>query len=75
VHFVAHDEFTAYREPEAVVIASLVIGSKRFPALKELLPQRSAAALDCGVCAGTGRYKDFDIICGACNGLGWTSTT
>ena len=73
VHFVAHDEHVAYREPEAVVVASLVIGSKHFPELKELLPQRSPAARDCSACAGTGKFKDFDIICGTCNGLGWTS--
>ena len=50
-------------------LVALVAAAERFAALKQLLPSRPSAALDCSVCAGTGRL--MDIRCGTCFGLGW----
>ena len=50
-------------------LVALVAAAERFAALKQLLPSRPSAALDCSVCAGTGRL--MGIRCGTCFGLGW----
>jgi hypothetical protein len=59
--------------------AALVLGSKRMPELKKLLPQRPPNAPDCGRCGGRGEIlvsrqaegDDRGIICPDCGALGW----
>ena len=56
---------------------ALVIGARRRPELKELLPERSPSDTDCSACSGTG-WLQFDaarIVCGQCGGLGWNAAT
>ena len=50
-------------------LVTLVVAAERFPALKQLLPTRPSAEMDCSVCSGTGRLTG--IRCGTCFGLGW----
>ena len=69
-----HDDDAPSPGSSGTAIASIVIGSQRFPELQELLPPRPPTASDCPACAGSGKFRQYDIICGSCNGLGWTST-
>jgi hypothetical protein len=50
-------------------LVALVAAAERFASLKQLLPSRPSAAVDCSVCAGTGRL--MGVRCGTCLGLGW----
>ena len=64
-----------YVEPEWQLIA-LISGSKKYPELASLLPERPANANGCGDCNGTGRGifegRQLDnVYCGKCFGLGW----
>jgi hypothetical protein len=49
-------------------------GTKKYPALKDLMPVRSPDSITCSHCEGTGRLKGLPevnhIIC-YCGGLGW----
>jgi hypothetical protein len=51
---------------------ALAVGSARFPALAMIRPVRSADAVPCTSCDGTGRLVGApdNVIC-ACGGLGW----
>jgi hypothetical protein len=51
---------------------ALCQGSKRYPELSTLIPQRPMAARVCDSCAGTGTIEKVpsEIIC-QCGGLGW----
>ena len=59
--------------------AALVLGSKRMPELKELLPRRPPNAPNCQRCSGRGEIlvnrqadgQDRGIICPDCGALGW----
>jgi len=59
--------------------AALVLGSKRMPELKQLLPIRPPNAPDCPRCGGRGEIhvsrqsdgKERGIICPDCGALGW----
>jgi len=65
-----HDEAAVSEEctPEWRLVAR-VAAAERFPELRQLLPSRPSAALDCSVCGGTGRL--LGARCGSCFGLGW----
>ncbi len=49
---------------------ALLIATKRYPELLELLPARTPEAPDCGKCGGSGRLMP-DVNCPECGGLGW----
>jgi hypothetical protein len=49
---------------------ALHAGMKRYPWLKDLLPQRPADAQTCSACNGTGQFPVADLIC-SCGGAGW----
>lgn len=58
---------------------ALVAGSERHSWLRELLPQRPNAAVDCSQCAGTGKLRpvgapEHFAYCPRCHGLGWTGS-
>jgi hypothetical protein len=63
-------------EPEVVhtdckhVLLMLVWGSQRYPALRELLPERVPGAQDCP-CRANPYCVDGRLICWECCGLGW----
>jgi hypothetical protein len=50
-------------------------GSKKYPVLKQLVPERPAGALDCSYCEGRGQIDipgvEADTIVCYCGGLGW----
>jgi hypothetical protein len=54
--------------PEWKLVA-FVAAAERFSELKQLLPTRPDDALDCSLCAGTGRI--LGVRCGSCLGLRW----
>lgn len=51
---------------------ALAMGSLRYPALASICPERTADAVTCTSCDGSGRIPDAPegVIC-ACAGLGW----
>jgi hypothetical protein len=60
----------------------IVLGARRFTALRALLPQRSSISISCASCRGTGDWHMFSqdrkealrvrgMICKTCGGLGW----
>jgi len=49
---------------------ALLIATKRYPELLELLPTRSREAPDCKKCGGSG-HLIADVNCPECGGLGW----
>ena len=59
--------------------AALVLGSKRMPELRKLLPQRPPNAPNCSACGGRGlifpspaeEARDRGVICADCGALGW----
>lgn len=53
--------------------AALAFGSKRYPALAAIQPERTADAVPCTTCDGSGRKASWpsNVFC-ACGGLGWT---
>jgi len=63
------------REDPGFVTSMIVVGAKKWPALLELLPDRPLGAADCTKCGGAGWVKvgTVDLVCGACDGLGWRS--
>ena len=62
--------------------AALVLGTKRIPELKALLPLRPPSAPNCSRCGGRGEIfvsKQYDgqdrgIICPDCGALGWIAS-
>ncbi len=50
--------------------AAILIGSKRYPKLRELLPTREPGTPDCSQCNGTGCVL-AQMQCPKCGGLGW----
>ena len=68
-------ESDAYTERDATPlerIGSIVLGARRLPQLRALLPERPAGTPDCACCAGTGDYPHAKgILCPTCEGLGW----
>lgn len=70
-------EFEDEIEPVFRMIA-LVSGSKRYPELSELIPEKTTDALPCHNCKETGKTIFFEehsdvVICGKCLGLGWVN--
>ena len=65
---------TSLIEPKWRTIA-LVVGSEKYPELRELLPSRPLNAQDCQHCGGRGRIDPLPeikgILCGYCDALGW----
>ena len=56
--------------------SALVLGSRRMPEIAQLLPKRSADAIDCAACGRTGNVRvgeGADLICSTCGGMGWLS--
>jgi len=51
---------------------ALAVGSRRYPALKGIRPERKAESIPCTSCDGSGRIAGApeNLIC-ACGGLGW----
>jgi hypothetical protein len=58
--------------PQDLHTMALVAGTKRYEWLKELLPPRPAAAVDCSDCRGSGRLGPEGVVfCRRCDALGW----
>ena len=49
---------------------ALVLGSRRLPELRQLLPARPAGTPDCSRCEGSG-FVLGGVLCPDCAGLGW----
>jgi len=60
----------------------IVVGARRFAALRALLPVRSRSSISCASCRGSGDWHIFShdrkealrirgMICKTCGGLGW----
>jgi hypothetical protein len=68
-------ESGAYTERDARPlerIGSLVLGARKRPQLRELLPTRPPGTPDCLECGGTGDWRvGKGILCPTCEGLGW----
>jgi hypothetical protein len=61
--------------PEGLHTIALVVGSARYPWLRELLPARPERAITCIECGGRGRIGPGDaVFCHACSALGWRSS-
>lgn len=54
-------------------VCALAFASRKYPALRCMLPYRPVSAADCPACRGTGRPLDNaeGVICAHCVGLGW----
>jgi hypothetical protein len=67
-------EFLGVRavEDQTWVLTALVAGSKQYPELQQLLPQRGTDAVDCG-CRDVPPIASGEFICGTCGGLGWVA--
>ena len=55
------------------VLSALVEGSKRYPELAELIPQRPPDAVDCE-CRKNPWIASGKFECGKCGGVGWLPT-
>jgi hypothetical protein len=55
------------------VLPALVAGADRYPALRALLPERPARAVDCP-CRKHPLLASGQVVCGQCGGLGWLAT-
>lgn len=68
-------ESDGYTEREATPterVGSLVLGARRYPELRELLPPRPPDTPDCAECGGVGEYPYAKgVLCPKCQGLGW----
>jgi hypothetical protein len=68
------DEFVVQDDP-LELIATLALGSRRYPELKACLPCRTPTASDCGQCGGNGIFERPGVpqflLCSECDGLGW----
>jgi hypothetical protein len=53
------------------VRTALVTGAKRYPNLRQLIPVRTANAVTCETCNGTGTMPQFPRVICCCSGLGW----
>jgi hypothetical protein len=55
--------------------SSIVAAANQRSGLAELLPPRPSTTPDCDECAGTGwlRHGSHEVVCSACQGLGWRS--
>jgi hypothetical protein len=63
------EEYTERNASSSERVSALVLGAKKWPELRELLPSRPAKANDCTTCAGSGEISG--VICPTCDGLGW----
>ncbi|MDO8617481.1 MAG: hypothetical protein Q7N87_01135 [Candidatus Uhrbacteria bacterium] len=55
-------------------LEAMVVGSRRWPLLKDMLPERPADAAACTSCRSTGDMwpeSEHLVLCITCNGLGW----
>ena len=52
------------------MLSALVIGVKRYPELRGLLPERPTGAIDCR-CGAHPLLASGEFLCGACGGIGW----
>ena len=52
--------------------AALVVGTRRMPELKRLLPRRPSHAVSCSRCGGAG-FLLGGLVCEACGALGWNA--
>ena len=55
---------------------ALAIGSRRYPPIAHICPERPSDAIPCSTCDGSGRISGApdNLIC-ACGGLGWMPAT
>jgi hypothetical protein len=53
-------------------LSALVEGSRRYPELNVLVPNRGPDAVDC-VCVGRPHFAPGKAICPECSGLGWVA--
>ena len=66
------EDSVAFRESPTALITALLIGSKRMPELKSLLPERPPTASECSRCAGAGNHPlARHSYCDMCGGVGW----
>ena len=63
-------ESVTIRTEPGVVLGMLVWGSKRYPELKQLLPDRGPRSVDCR-CLAISLFADRKVLCSECGGLGW----
>jgi hypothetical protein len=50
---------------------AVLIGAKRYPELRALIPPRPPDAVTCANCAGSGVIAELPTVTCACGGLGW----
>jgi hypothetical protein len=58
-------------------LIAVVVGAEKYPDLRSLLPVRPPGTPDCDFCGGCGRLRlgtvESNVMCGSCNGLGWSA--
>ena len=52
------------------VLNALVDGCRRYPELRQLLPERPSGAVDC-LCCKHPLFAPGKMLCGVCGGVGW----
>ncbi len=57
-------------EDRVWVLSALVDGSRRYPELAALIPERPPDAADCP-CRGQPVFASGVVLCGECGGVGW----
>jgi len=65
-----HPDVDAVHTDRSNVLRALVWGSRRYPALRELLPARPPGAVDCR-CRQIPVFAEGKVLCPECGALGW----
>lgn len=66
-----HPELAVVHSDWKHLVSALVLGSKRYPQLRELIPIRGPDAVDCSACDDIPRELKGTFRCLECSGLGW----
>jgi hypothetical protein len=61
-------------EERTWMLSALIVGAKRYPELRRLLPQRGPDDLDCK-CFQHPKFVSVEVLCGTCGGIGWLPST
>jgi hypothetical protein len=65
-----HPEVDSEYSDWSRVLRVLVWGAERYPALRQLFPERGPGAADCP-CRAIPLFAEGKVICPLCGGLGW----
>jgi hypothetical protein len=68
------EAITVHRD-RCTVLSHLLWGSKRYPELKELVPERDPDANDCPSPLHDQSLSKIEHLCDQCGGLGWLPTS